>query len=58
MFQLLNLGVDGIITDRPDVAREVLAWRARLGSVQRLLVGLAFYFGAAAPDPPGEEGGA
>jgi glycerophosphoryl diester phosphodiesterase len=58
MFQLMNLGVDGIITNRPDLAREVLARRAKLSSLERLLVGLAFHFGAAAPDLPGDEGGA
>jgi len=53
MFQLANLGVDGLITDRPGLAREVLERRARLSAVERLLVGLAFHFGAAAPDLPG-----
>jgi glycerophosphoryl diester phosphodiesterase len=51
MFQVMNLGVDGIITDRPDLARSVLERRAALSSFERLLVGFAFFFGAAAPDP-------
>lgn len=50
MFQVANLGVGGIITNRPGLAREVLARRARLSTAERLLVGLAFHFGAAAPD--------
>ena len=54
MFRMLNLGVDGLITDKPALARWVIGRRARLSSVERLLVGLAFYFGAAAPDPPAE----
>jgi glycerophosphoryl diester phosphodiesterase len=58
MFQMMNLGVDGIITNRPGLAREVLARRAKLGALERLLVGLAFHFGAAAPDLPGDESGA
>jgi len=49
MFRMLNLGVDGIITDRPAVARWVIERRSRLSSAERLLVGLAFFFGAAAP---------
>lgn len=52
MFRMLNLGVDGIITDKPAVARWVIERRSRLSSAERLLVGLAFFFGAAAPDPP------
>ena len=52
MFRLLNLGVDGLITDRPALARWVISRRAELSSAERLLVGLAFFFGAAAPDPP------
>jgi glycerophosphoryl diester phosphodiesterase len=58
MFQVLNLGVDGIITDAPDLARSVLARRANLSAIERLLVGLAFFFGAAAPDPPAAADGA
>jgi len=58
MFQLANLGVDGLITNRPGLAREVLARRARMSAAERLLVGLAFHFGAAAPDLPGDESGA
>jgi glycerophosphoryl diester phosphodiesterase len=50
MFQMLNVGVDGIITDRPDLARTVLTRRQELDPLQRLLVGLAFHFGASAPD--------
>lgn len=52
MFRMLNLGVDGLITDRPALARWVIERRSGLSTVERLLVGLAFYFGAAAPDPP------
>ena len=52
MFRMLNLGVDGVITDQPAIARWVIERRSRLSSAERLLVGLAFFFGAAAPDPP------
>lgn len=52
MFRMLNLGVDGLITDKPALARWVIERRSGLSTVERLLVGLAFHFGAAAPDPP------
>jgi glycerophosphoryl diester phosphodiesterase len=52
MFRMLNLGVDGLITDKPAVARWVIERRSRMSAAERLLVGLAFFFGAAAPDPP------
>jgi glycerophosphoryl diester phosphodiesterase len=55
MFEMMNLGVDGLITDRPDLARSVIARRAALGSPERLLVGLAVFFGAAAPEPPASD---
>ena len=38
-------GADGLITDYPGVAREVLAYRAGLGSVERLLTDLALAIG-------------
>ena len=55
MFRMINLGVDGVITDQPGLAREVLERRADLNSLERLLVGLAHHFGASAADPPPEE---
>lgn len=55
MFRMMNLGVDGIITDEPGLARSVLERRAELNSAERLLVGIAFFFGASAPDPPATE---
>ncbi len=54
MFRMMNLGVDGIITDQPGLAREVLERRRGLNSLERLLIGLAYHFGASAPDPPPE----
>jgi len=45
MSQLMSLGVDGIITDKPRLGREVLATRTRLSSVERLLLQMAFLFG-------------
>jgi len=38
MSRFMSLGVDGIITDEPELARTVLAERAELSSVERLLL--------------------
>lgn len=43
MSRLLSMGVDGLITDRPALARAVLEHRATLGCVERLLLNLAFW---------------
>jgi glycerophosphoryl diester phosphodiesterase len=45
MSAMMDLGVDSIITDDPQLAREVLAHRAEMNPVERLLAGLAVYFG-------------
>ena len=45
MSSMMSLGVDGIITDEPDMARKVLADRAELSSVERLLIHTALLFG-------------
>jgi glycerophosphoryl diester phosphodiesterase len=44
----LTRGVDGLITDHPDVARRVIAARAHMSEPQRLLVALLIRFGASA----------
>ena len=44
MSQVLNRQVDGILTDRPDLAKQVLKERAELSSVERLLAELAVLF--------------
>lgn len=49
MSRMMTLGVDGIITDEPAMAREVLAERADLSSVERLLVNAAVLFGRPPP---------
>ena len=41
MFRMLNLGVDGLITDEPAIARWVIERRRQLSTVERLLVGIA-----------------
>ena len=43
--RMIGRGVDGVITDRPDIARQVLADRASYSPVERLLVEVAEYLG-------------
>jgi len=38
---MMSRGVDGVITDRPDVAREVLEFREQLSSVGRFIIWIA-----------------
>lgn len=54
MSRMLARGVDGIITDHPARAREVLAVRAGMSSAERLLVSAAFLIGLEPKDPPAE----
>ena len=44
MSQLLNRKVDGILTDRPGLAKQVLQERAELSSAERLLAEIAVLF--------------
>ncbi|MEM6689585.1 MAG: glycerophosphodiester phosphodiesterase [Planctomycetota bacterium] len=44
MSQVLNRQVDGILTDRPDLARQVLAERAEMSTAERLLAEIALLF--------------
>lgn len=46
MSMMMNRGVDGILTDRPDLARQVLAQRAEMNSSQRVLTEIAALLGA------------
>lgn len=52
MSRMLTRGVDGIITDHPAQAREVLARRAEMSSAERLLVAAAFWIGLEPKEPP------
>ena len=49
MSQMMSLGVDGIITDEPLLGRDVLAARADLSSVERLLLHMSPLLGFEAP---------
>jgi glycerophosphoryl diester phosphodiesterase len=50
MSRVLSLGVDGVITDEPAMARQVIEDRAEMSSAERLLVHAAVVFGK--PLPP------
>jgi glycerophosphoryl diester phosphodiesterase len=49
LSQMMSLGVDGVITDEPALAREVIADRADLNPAERLLMHTAVLFGR--PEP-------
>jgi glycerophosphoryl diester phosphodiesterase len=46
MLAAMSNGVDGLITDKPDVAREVVARRGGMSDAQRVLVALLVRLGA------------
>ena len=52
MSTMIGRGVDGIITDHPALAREVLAERAEMSPVERLLLELSIFLGAAPKETP------
>lgn len=49
MSRMMSLGVNGIITDEPEMARKVLAERAEMNSVERLLIHTAVVLGRPVP---------
>ncbi len=49
MSRMMSLGVDGIITDEPALARNLITERSNLSSVERLLVHTAVLFGQPVP---------
>lgn len=49
MSSMMSMGVDGVITDEPALAREVIAVRASMSTPQRLLLLLAERFGLTLP---------
>ena len=51
----LSRGVDGLITDRPDLAREVIERRARMSEPQRFLVALLIGLGASTEELEAED---
>jgi glycerophosphoryl diester phosphodiesterase len=51
MSHMASLGVSGLITDEPALAREVLQQRAELGAAERLVLALGSRLGLATSDP-------
>lgn len=49
MSRMMSLGIDGIITDEPELAREVLVERSKMNSVERLLIHTAVLLGTQVP---------
>jgi len=49
LSRMMSIGVDGVITDEPALAREVIAYRANLNPAERLLMHTAVLFGR--PEP-------
>jgi glycerophosphoryl diester phosphodiesterase len=49
LSRMMSLGVDGVITDEPALAREVMAERADLNPAERLLMQTAVLFGRPVP---------
>ena len=52
MSKWMSMGVDGVITDEPALAREVLRDRAQMSTAERLLVSAALFLGK--PAEPGK----
>jgi glycerophosphoryl diester phosphodiesterase len=52
MSHMASLGVSGLITDEPALAREVLEQRAALGAAERLVLALGSKLGLSASDKP------
>ena len=49
MSRMMSLGVDGIITDEPELARNVLTEHSKLSSIERLLIHTAVLLGEPIP---------
>lgn len=56
MSRLVSLGVDGLITDAPALARRVLADRVQMNPAERLLLHVAALFDLPAPERSYREG--
>ena len=54
MSRMMSRGVDGVITDHPALARQVINERAELSSAERLMVTAAFWMGLEPKEPPPE----
>jgi len=50
MSRMMSLGIDGVITDEPELARNVLAERSDMSTVERLLMHTAVLLGRPVPE--------
>jgi glycerophosphoryl diester phosphodiesterase len=57
LSRMMSRGVDGVITDHPELARQVLERRAELSTAERLMVTAAFWIGLEPREPPPESDG-
>jgi glycerophosphoryl diester phosphodiesterase len=55
MLDAMGRGVDGLITDKPNLARQAVTRRARMSDAQRVLVALMVGTGARAEALPTED---
>jgi len=51
---MMSRGVDGVITDHPALAKQVIKDRAELSSAERLMLTAAFWMGLEPKEPPPE----
>ena len=49
LSRMMSAGVDGVITDEPEMARQVMEQRGRMSPVERLLLHTALLFGRPLP---------
>jgi glycerophosphoryl diester phosphodiesterase len=54
MSRMMSRGVDGVITDHPASARQVLEQRAELSAAERLMLSAAIWIGLEPKEPPPE----
>jgi glycerophosphoryl diester phosphodiesterase len=57
LSRMMSRGVDGVITDHPALARQVLERRAELSTAERLMITAAFWIGLEPKEPPPESDG-
>lgn len=50
MSRMISLGVDGLITDEPELARDVVSHRRQLSTAERLVLALANFLGLGAEE--------
>ncbi len=54
MSRMMSRGVDGVITDHPALARQVIEERAEMNPAERLMLTAAFWLGLDPKEPPPE----